>query len=397
MKSRLLWASGPLVIGCVYLVYVWDRQVVAVEMVEVRKAFDLSLAAGGLIATVFTFGITVGSVPAALLTTRFGTRSMLAVGALLFSLCTAWSAVAPNATIMLLSRVAGGFGEAIFSVALYTFLASQAPRYKGAAAGAAATVFGIGLFTGPLIVAALLSRSTTWQGPFYVLSALGMAGGIAIWLVLPRRPGVAVVPIRPRPVTLSRVSRVLKGGTASLLPVVAVNGIAIYSFIALFQTFLRENQAMALSGASLVVSLFGVGQLFGGAPMGYLADRVGRRRYLAAAAIVTAGAGYAVFGSLTPLTWGMAAFVFGLGTNSIYANCIALAQEGVPDDDHALATGLLATVYFLPAAFSGWMLAELKEALGWHGAGMLLYTVPFLVMSIALAITGGTRRASLTG
>jgi MFS family permease len=166
-----------------------------------------------------------------------------------------------------------------------------------------------------------------------------------------------------------------------LLFVVAVNGIAIYSFIALFSTFLREERHLALESASLVVSLFGIGQLCGGVPMGYVADRIGRRTYLALAVTVTGLAGYGVFNDSGPAVHAILAFAFGIGTNSIYTNCIAMSQEHVSAPDIPLVTGMLATVYFFTAAFSGWLLAVLKEILGWQNTGIALYTVPFLLLA----------------
>lgn len=385
IRNRARWLAALAILGLVYLVYVWDRLVVAVELVEVRKAFDLSLSSAGLIATVFTLGITVGAIPAGIITARLGSRQTLALGALAFSLCTGWSAVSSNFTSMLFSRVFGGVGEALFNVALFSFLAGNTSRFRGAAAGFPATIFGLGVFSGPIIISALLGATERWQGPFLVLAAIGLMGAAAIWLIVPDVE--ASVTAGPRaPVTLARVANVLKPSIVLLLFTVAVNGVAIYSFIALFQTFLRGDGHLELQTAGFVVSLFGIGQLCGGLPMGYVADLLGRRAYLIIAAAVTGLAGYGVFSDATPVVYAALAFVFGLGTNSIYTNCIAMSQEHVAESDVPLVTGILAAVYFFTAAFSGWLLAELKEALGWHTAGVALYTVPFVLLSVCMWI-----------
>lgn len=173
------------VLAFVYLIYVWDRLAVAIQLVQIRQAFDLSLSSAGLLATVFTIGITLGSIPAGMFNARFGTRTGLVVGALLFSLCTAWSALSASLTSMLLSRVAGGIGEAFFSVALYSFLSSHTKTHKGTAVGFPATLFGIGVFSAPLVISSLFKITKVWQGPFEILAALGAIGALAIWILAP--------------------------------------------------------------------------------------------------------------------------------------------------------------------------------------------------------------------
>lgn len=73
---------GPLaVMAVVYLVDAWDRVVVPVELVEVRRAYGLSLSGSSLIASVFTFGLALTALPAGLLVARWGMRTTLVVGA----------------------------------------------------------------------------------------------------------------------------------------------------------------------------------------------------------------------------------------------------------------------------------------------------------------------------
>ena len=74
------------------------------------------------------------------------------------------------------------------------------------------------------------------------------------------------------------------------------------------------------SGAARIFSLEGFGSIVGGMPCGYVADMVGRKRYLVAAAIVAGIAGPAAFvAPPIPLLLGAICFTFGAATNSIYA------------------------------------------------------------------------------
>lgn len=382
-KWRIYSLPVMIVLAFVYLVYVWDRLAVAIQLVQIRKAFDLSLSSAGLLATVFTIGITLGSIPAGIFNARFGTRAGLVVGALLFSFCTAWSALSDSLISILLSRVVGGVGEAFFSVALYSFLSSRTKTHKGTAVGFPATLFGIGVFSAPLVISSFFHVTKVWQGPFEILAALGAIGALAIWILAPA--GTTNSKAEPKQgFVFARMLKLLNRTNILLLIVMAADGIGIYSFIGLFMTFLRGQQHFGLAVASGVISLFGIGQLCGGVPMGYLADRAGRRNLLTVGFVLVAGAGAVVFIDASPLALSVLAFLFGIGTNSIYTNCLAMAQERVEVTDIPLVTGMLSTVYFLTAAFSGWMLVMLKQALGWQMAGAMLYTLPFILLIAAI-------------
>lgn len=376
--------ASLLVLGFVYLVYVFDRLVVAITLLEIRKAFSLDLSQAGFLATVFTLGITLGAIPSGYLIARWGAKPMLVAGAVAFSACTAWSAFASNFAWMTASRVGGGLGEALYNVALFTFLSSGTSRYKGAAAGFPATIFGVGVFLGPIVISGLLARMGYWQGPFLVLSGIGLVGALLLAIVLPSsgKQRVAEPPVDAA--ASGRWGRVLSPNTLAILAVVAVNGMAIYSFIALFHTFLRDDRHLDVEVAGFIVSAFGIGQLVGGAPMGFLADTIGRRPYLSVAALATGLAGAFVFSEQSQLASAALAFVFGVGTNSIYTNCIALAQERSRREDVPLVTGVLASVYFLTAAFSGWVLASLQASFGWQTAGVVIYLVPFLLVALLI-------------
>ena len=378
--SRRVTGAAIAVVGFVYLIYVWDRMVVGIELVEIRKEFGLSLADGGLLASVFTLGITLAAIPAGLVIMRAGTRLTLVLGAVLFSLATVWTALAPGLSGMIASRIAGGVGEALYNVALFTFLGRLTETRRGAAAGLPATLFGTGLFLGPLVISGLLAGLGTWRGPFLILAGAGLAGAAAIWLLLGRL-AADTAPEERVPITWARVRRVLSGRNLLLCIVVAVNGIAMYSFIALYETFLRSDLNWSLATASLVVSVNGAGQLIGGLPMGYLADRIGRKAYLLLAALLAGAAGLALFRATSFAGCAGIAFAFGLAANSIYTNAIALIQDEVARSDIPLATGLLATVYFFTAAFSGYLLATVRNAWGWGPAGAIVYTIPFAVVA----------------
>ncbi len=94
--------------------------------------------------------------------------------------------------------------------------------------------------------------------------------------------------------------------------------------------------------AAFVFSAYGLGGLVGGIPTGYIADRVGRRRFLIVALLLAGIAGAAAFvvpPSLTPSL--IANFFLGMLLNGLCSNCYAGIQDEVAEDDIPVATGLL--------------------------------------------------------
>jgi len=376
-------AVGLIIISIVYLIYAWDRLVFAIELVEIRKAYGFELLSAGFLATVFTLGIALTAIPAGFIVMRFGTRTSLVLGAIIFSLGTGYTPLGHGFGDLTVARIVSGVGEGLYNIALFSFLGGLSAKYRGTLTGLAASLFGIGIFSGPLIVAQTLTITGNWHTAFYLLALAGIVGAILIGIALrwhniesDRTTG---------PVTLERLRRVLVPRNIAVTGVMAINGLGLYSFLGLYETYLRSTLHMELGLASAVFSLFGIGNIVGGAPAGYIADRIGRKLYLLLAMIGCAIFGAAAF--LVPATpWLIAAlcFVFGFGVNSIYTNCYALIQDQVEKKDIPLGTGVLATIYFLVGSVSGYVLVQARDAFGWGWGSIATYTVPYAVAAVII-------------
>lgn len=371
-------AAPLLVMAVVYLVYAWDRVVVPVELVEVRGAYGLSVGSSSLIASVFTFGLALTALPAGLLVVRWGTRATLVLGALLFSLCTAYVPVGFALADLLVMRILAGVGEGFYNVAMYSYLARLTKTHRGAAAGIATTLFGLGMLSGPPVISAIHSLSAAWQNPFYVLAMVGILGALALQLLVGRdEQSQLAAPSEPM---LPRLKRLITPKTLIILLAAAANGIGVYAFISVYVTFLRTDGHMTQAAASYVFSAYGLGGLCGGIPLGYLADRIGRRRFLIVALLLAGIAGATAF-TVAPLVVPslIANFCLGMLLNGSYSNCYAAIQDEVAPEDIPIATGLLATVYFLTASFSGWLLVTAAGFVGWSIGAVMVYTVPYWI------------------
>ena len=314
---------------------------------------------------------------------RFGTRASLIIGGIIFSIGTGYTPLGFGVGDLTVARVVTGAGEGLFNIALYSFLGGLSYKYRGTFTGLAASLFGIGIFSGPLIVAQILIHTGKWETAFWALAAAGIAGAILIGIALRRHDVISDKTTGP--VTLARLRHVLVPKNIAVAAVMAINGLGLYSFLGLYETFLRTAQQMDLVSASAVFSLFGIGNIIGGSPAGYVADRIGRKLYLLIALI-----GCAIFGAaayLVPATPWLEAtlcFVFGLGANSIFTNCYALIQDQVEKKDIPLGTGVLATIYFLVGSISGYLLVQARNAFGWDWGSVVIYVVPYLIAAVIM-------------
>lgn len=380
--ERPLSVAAIIVLALVFLLYVFVRMFVPLELVEIRQELGFSLAQAGLLASVFTFGLTIMAIPAGIVAARFGTRVCLVIGALIFSACSAWTGLGGAFATMAAARIGGGIGEGLFNISLLSYLGRLTERHRAAAAGLPASFFGIGIFLAPLVASPLLVWTGNWRIPLIILAVLGIIGAITAWYLL---GGSAMqAPVEKRvPITAASFRKLFIPGVIALCCAVAVNGVAVYSFVSLYNSFLRTVIHLSIAGASVVISSFGVGQIFGGMPMGHVADLIGRRRFLATCALVLAVSGAAIFYlPSSVLVLSAVCFVFGLFTNAYYVDCIALVQDHVDHDEIPLATGVLTTVYYLTAAFSGYVLVKVTNVAGWSMAGVLTYGIPYAIAFI---------------
>lgn len=373
------------VMAVVYLIYAWDRIVLPVELVEVRAAYGLSLSVGSLLASMFTMGLALTALPAGLVLVRWGTRATLVAGAILFSVCTAYTAFGHGLADLLVARIAAGVGEGLYNVAMYSFLGSLTVRFRGVAAGSAGTLFGLGILSGPPVITLLHLGFDDWRAPFIVLALTGIAGALLLRLSLSARiggPAKSTVPMLPR------LARMMTRKTLVVCILAGVNGVGVYAFLSVYVTFLRTIWHVEQTTASYMFSAYGLGSLLGGIPMGYLADRIGRRRFLLAAFPLCGLAGTAAFAvapAIVPAV--MVNFCLGVLLNGIFSNCFALMQDQVERSEIPIATGLVGTVVFTTASFSGWLIVTASGTFGWmQGAGGV-YLVPYMVGGLLLLCT----------
>ncbi|MCL6564251.1 MAG: MFS transporter [Firmicutes bacterium] len=390
MARRHFWVI--FLILAVYVIYVWDRFVFSVELPQIMRTLHLSLTSGGFLASVFQIGLALTSLLGAYLAAKWGNRWIIVIGVVLFSAFTALTALSTGFYDTLVYRIGSGLGEGLYNIGIFTFLGALSARRKGASIGIGASLFGLGSFTGPLIASWLLVATGDWRIPFVLFGILGLIGGWLIYRVV-QPQDVEQAGEDPTARARRDFRELWQWATLPICVIMFADGLAVYGFISTYAVFQEHVNHLSILQTGFVLSLFGIGNIFGGIPGGFLGDVIPRRWTVAGAAVLAAIAAAILFHSGSSVAlYAPVAFIFGMVTNSLYTNSYAGIQEVVSPNLAATGTGFVATIYFGIGAFSGLFIGGLASHAGWAAAGLWVIEVPMVVGALLMALMGPRRR-----
>lgn len=382
-----------------YVVNAMDRQIFSILAADVRKELGLTVPQVGLAATIFTLGIGVAGLPTGYLLAKMSRKSVSTIGLILFSVATFMTAYAKGMPDLLLYRFISGLGEAMQLTALLAIGTTYFYNHRAVAASSLNFTFGVGAIIGPNLGAAILS-ATDWRMPLMVFGILG--GVILVPILLFVKPWFTEVQVSDKENEAAKDQEGLADSIWARKPVVLAlatvfAGLAIYSYLGLYPTFLREALGFTPKQAGLAVSFYGFGallSLFGG----MLGDRYNYRKVLFISLLISAVSGGLLFSGLEKsLTLHIVfSFVFGGAISGmVYANLSAGIIKSVKRAQASYASGLFVTSLYVPAAFTGYILGALKEVIGWTIAGIIMVSGCAIIAAI-LSIMSDTAKAPAT-
>lgn len=374
-----------------YVINAMDRQLFSVLATDVRTALNIDLPKIGLASTIFTLGMGIAGIPTAFLLAKMSRKSVVIIGLILFSVATFMTAYAKDLTDLLLYRFISGLGEAMQLTALLAIGTTYFFKHRAVAASSLNFTFGIGAIIGPMAGAYILNQYH-WQTPFVVFGLAGIPSLILIllftrsWLteVNPSatqtqkevlNEGAAHSILAPRPILLAIAT--------------AFAGLSIYGYLGLYPTFLREALGFLPQDAAKMVSFYGLGallSLFGG----WLGDKYNYRKVLFISLTISAISGGLVFTSLGNSQWLHAIFSFTFGASisgMVYSNLSAGLIKSVVSQKASQASGLFVASLYIPAAFAGYILGNLKDIVGWNYAGILQVSGCAIIAALLVFIT----------
>ncbi|WP_208822356.1 MFS transporter [Bradyrhizobium neotropicale] len=380
-----------------YVVNAMDRQLFSLLATDVRTALNLSLPEVGLASTIFTLGMGLAGIPTGYLLRNMSRRGVTLLGLVIFSAATLLTAYATALPDLLVYRFVSGLGEAMQLTAILAIGTTYFLNHRAMAASSLNFTFGIGAIAGPNLGAAILNAAH-WQMPFILFGLAGIPALILILLFV--RPWFSEASVTEQAAAGGReegAADSLWSAQPLLLAAATVfAGLAIYGYLGLYPTYLREAVGFTPKEAALAVSCYGFGALFS-LIGGWSGDRFDYRKLLLISLLIAAASGGVLFTQLGhSLTLHMAvSLIFGVAISGmVYANLSAGIIKSVSRKKAAEASGLFVAALYIPAAFAGYLLGLLKTALGWTPAGALQLSGCALVAALLCLATSQVQRKS---
>jgi len=178
VNGKILLFVGLL--GVVWILEAFDIGIIAPVLFILKGEWQLTPSATGLVGSAGTLGIVLGLLPAGRLADRFGRKTTLVGGIVLFSIVTFLASFAHDATQLAIYRFIAGLGQgAVFPVPYLLLSEFVNKQWRGTAVGLANSLlgfsYGLNTLAGALIVGRM-PDSQAW-------GTLLMLGGIPILIV----------------------------------------------------------------------------------------------------------------------------------------------------------------------------------------------------------------------
>ncbi|PSR29516.1 Predicted arabinose efflux permease, MFS family [Sulfobacillus thermosulfidooxidans DSM 9293] len=333
----------------------------------------------GEVGTGFALGIAIFSMVGGYLFDQFSVKYTVMGSVIIFAVFTVVTGFVTSPVELLLARLLVGVGIGIFQPAIIALLGDIFFETRGRAVSAFAVFFGGGLFVGPYLITPFLPH---YQIPFIIS---GIASAVALVIFY------GVIPKTYKKIEKRRIgfSGIFHRNVVILSLSIFLFGIALFGYLGYYSDYLLKGLNLAPSQAAEVASMGGLGGLICAFPLGYLADRFGRKYLVSAAAFLIMIGSLGMFlvakqiGLLTVLT-----FSFGAGWG-IYVDLVAtMAQDSVDDAIAGTVTGWIFLVFNIGALLGGPLFALLLP----HGFVVAGVVTLGLSSTVSLILTLFTKR-----
>jgi MFS family permease len=355
-----------------------------------------SLLQVGLILSIQSFLMIVTRIPLTVLAEKIGRNRMFAIAFVIQATASVLYAVAPSPTWLYFIPfyqiiASGSYNQLAMSTA-----SDMAPvTRQGDALGRYMTFMTMGMFVGPLITSALITRISYRQ--LYLATALFPVTGLVLFLRhMPKNPRRTQSRDNPgggvQMGTLDALKLVLGNRNVLVLTLIRTTfSMSNTVFTALFAVYAVRELGFSPSLASLLFSVVGFSNAFVKLPAGTLSDRLGAKRVL----LTAFGVLILVYASI-PYARGIPLLVpllvfFGLCWGTRAVTEWATLANTVPQETKAIAMSYLSSVWGLGATIGSIMLGVFGEALPFSTIFLMLalINVPALPAIYIMKEEGG--------
>jgi MFS family permease len=347
-----------------------------IALPDLLDALSLSeLQAGSLFSTTFIVA-TISSALAGGLADKVGRKYVLVGGLGLLALGFAAAAVSSTILAMFFSLAVTGLGYGFIPPSLYALMSDLLPRRRGLGASLVSVFYGTGGALGSLFASRIIS-ALGWRAAFITIAAMVAAHMLVqcyrLWNLQAKND--------------SRHSAALKDALSMALLVLAlaefIGGMVFWGSAAWMATLLRSAKALTVKETGWVMGTWSLSYMIGSIFLGYISDRVGRKRVILASAFPATLAAFVAFYSLeTPAALAFGIFIFGMFIAPAPSLVIALAQEKTAAGSAGAASGIILSAHYGAAIVAPVLTAQLITGTGDIIVALVLVsTIPWLLFT----------------
>jgi len=395
VKTGATAAAVGWLITAVYYFYQYTlRSAPAVMMPELSTAFGLTAAGVASMAGLFYYGYSPFSLVAGVAMDRIGPRRIVPLGAATVGIGALMFA-SGNTGLAQVGRFLQGAGGVFALVGAAYIATTSFPASRAATLIGATQMFGMaGGSAGQFVVGPLIASGISWSTFWMVMGVVGLVMAALLYMFLPE-PGLKADPgLKARPTPALQAFGIVFRNPQSILCGVIAGLIFIPTTI--FDMvwgvrYLQEGHGLDYASAVLRSATVPFGWIIGCPLLGFLSDRIGRRKPVIAggALLLFACLGWILYGTpgvFPPYVLGLTAGVASGAAMLPYT----VIKEANPPELSGTSTGVVNFLNFTFSALLGPVFAGLLASASGGAAPMELehYQVAFrpLLYGVALAI-----------
>lgn len=241
----------------------------------IQNEFDISIALTAQLVTVFTLAYGVGSPVVVALSPENKQRLILLLALFIFSISNLISGLAPNFSILLISRIFAGIGAGVYlAIGISISTALVKPDQRGQAISiimsgmAAGTVLGVPL-------GLIISNQFGWQTSMYLIAILGLVSFYGLYIKLPIIPNLITQSLSEK-LRLLKDINVLKILVISLLAAISSLGLYTYLF-----PLLSSDEFGSIENITPFLWIWGIGGIIGSFVVGHISKKISNEKLTA--------------------------------------------------------------------------------------------------------------------
>lgn len=342
------------------------RSAPSVMVPELTAAFGLTTLGVSSLLGLYYYTYSAFAIIAGASLDRWGAKYTIPLGVLFLAIGTVMFGFGINWTASL-GRLLQGAGAAFaFTGAVYLAAHGFSKRWLATALGVTQCFGMLGGSAGQFVVAPLVHGPISWQQFWFYAAGASLLIALALLIVTPRqdpsehRTSSLWSMFTPYKTVLANPQSYLCGLCAGLLFLPTTVGGMIWGV-----SFLRQGWGIDYAEAVNRASMVPLGWVVGAPLLGYLADRIGRRKPVLMAGMAlmlasTVAILYLPGNTLPPYLLG---FLLGFGSGAAMIP-YSIIKEVNPDEVKGSATGAINFLVFTMSAFAapayGWLLQNLS-------------------------------------